>query len=47
MFDDFPVVSDYGKLSAQFHSGRSRLIETIWWKLRRFLNFLFEQLLNV
>ena len=27
MFDDFPVVSNYGKLSAQFHDGSSRLID--------------------
>ena len=29
MSDDFPVVSSYGKLSAQFHAGRSRLIEMV------------------
>ena len=27
MFDDFLAVSSYGKLSAQFDVGRSRLIE--------------------
>ena len=29
MFDDYPVVSNYGKLSAQFHVGTSRLIEMV------------------
>ena len=34
MFDDIPAVSHYGKLSAQFHVGRSRLIDIV-----RFLSF--------
>ena len=35
MFDDFPVVSNYGKLPAQFHAGRSRLTEMV-----EFMSFL-------
>ena len=29
MFDGFPVVSNYHKLSAQFHAGRSRHSEMV------------------
>ena len=46
MFDDFAAVSNYGKLSAQFHVGRSRLIEMVTFILF-FFYFLLKQLLNV
>ena len=37
-------MSNYGKLSAQFHVGRSRLIEMVGFM--PFFNFLLEQLLK-
>ena len=46
MFNDFPVVSNYDRLSAQFHVGRSTLIEMVGF-MSVFLNFLLEQLLKV
>ena len=45
MFDDFPVVINYGKLSALFHVGRPRLIEMMG-ITSFFFNLLLEQLLK-
>ena len=45
IFDDFPVVNKYGKLSTQFDFGRSRLTEMVGFM--SFFNFLLEQLLNL
>ena len=38
MFDDFPIVNNYGKLSAQFHVSRSRLGEMVgfMWAVKKF-----------
>ena len=44
MFNDVPVVSYYGTLSAQFHIGGSRLIEMVGFML--FFYFVLEQLLK-
>ena len=45
VFDDFPVLSNNGRLSRQFHVGRSRLIEMVAF-LSFFFNFLRKQLLK-
>ena len=46
MFDDFPLVSSYCKLYAQFPVGRSRLTELVGY-MSFFFNFLLGQLLTL